>query len=104
MTVYEQRATVTAAAGAASSIGLNIPGGLIRQVLIRANTDTTVFRANLTDASGLRRRDYGFHTGEINDPGMNQTLSLAVAGSLAINITNASPNDTFSILVSVQER
>ena len=99
MTVYEHRQTVTAAAGAVSAIGLNIPGGLIRQVLIRANTDTTVFRANLTDASALRRRDYGFHTGEINDT----NLSLAIAGSLAINITNASPNDTFAVLVAVQE-
>ena len=99
MTVYEHRATITAAAGAATSIGLNIPGGLIRQVLIRANTDTTVFRANLTDASGLRRRDYGYHTGEVNDT----QIALGVAGSLAINITNASLNDTFSLLVSVQE-
>ena len=99
MTVYEHRQTITAAAGAASAIGLNIPGGLIRQVLIRANTDSTVFRVNLTDASGLRRRDYGFHTGEINDTG----IALAIAGSLAINITNASPNDTFQVMVSVQE-
>lgn len=99
MTVYEFRATSVAAAGAASAIGLNIPGGLIRQVLVRANTDTTVFRVNLTDASGLRRRDYGYHTGEINDMG----ITMAIAGSLAVNITNASPNDTFQILVAVQE-
>ena len=99
MTVYEQRATITAAAGAATSYSLNIPGGLIRQVLVRANTDTTVFRVNLTDGSGLRRRDYGFHTGEINDT----QISLAITGTLAVNITNASPNDTFSLLVSVQE-
>ena len=99
MTVYEFRNTITAAAGVASAIGLNIPGGLIRQVLVRANTDTTVFRVNLTDASGLRFRDYGFHTGEVNDASM----ALAIAGSLAVNITNASPNDTFSIRISVQE-
>lgn len=99
MTVYEHRATISAAAGAATSVGLNIPGGLIRQVLVRANTDSTVFRLNITDASGLRRRDYGYHTGEINDTG----IALAVAGSLAFNITNASVNDTFTILASVQE-
>ena len=99
MTVYEQRATVTAAAGQASSIGLNIVGGLIRQVLVRANTDATVFRANITDASGLRIVDYGYHTGEINDT----KASLAVSGSLALNITNASSNDTFSIKISVEE-
>ena len=99
MTVYEMRQTITASAGVASAIGLNIPGGLIRQVVIRANTDTTVFRANLTDGSGFRFRDYGYHTGEIND----HQMSLAVAGSLAINITNASPNDTFQLLLKVQE-
>ena len=99
MTIYEHRATVTASATSAASIGLSIPGGLIRQVLIRANTDSTVFRANLTDGSGLRFHDYGFHTGEINE----KNMALAVAGSLAINITNASPNDTFSIRLSVQE-
>ena len=99
MTVYEQRATVTVAAGAGSSIGLNIPGGLIRQVLVRSNTDTTVFRANLVDASGLTRLNWGFETHEINDTG----LALAIAGSLALNITNASPNDTFRILIAVQE-
>ena len=97
MTIYEMRGTATASATSAASIGLSIPGGLIRQVLIRANTDTTVFRANLTD--GLRFHDYGFHTGEINE----KNMALAVAGSLAINITNASPNDTFSIRLSVQE-
>ena len=99
MTVYQMRASVTAAAGAGSSIGLNIPGGLIRQVLIRANTDTTVFRANLVDASGLTIANWGFETHEINDT----SLALAVAGSLALNITNASPNDTFQTLISVQE-
>ena len=99
MTVYEQRATVTAAGGTVASIGLNIPGGLIRQVLVRANTDSTVFRLNITDASGLRRRDYGYHTGELNDT----DIALAVAGSLAFNITNASANDTFSLLAAIQE-
>ena len=99
MTVYEMRGQVTAVSGAASSIGLNIPGGLIRQVLVRANTDTTIFRVNLTDASGLRRRDYGYHTGECNDT----SIALAIAGSLAVNITNATLSDTFQVLVAVQE-
>ena len=100
MTVYEFRNTVTTASGAASAIGLNIPGGLIRQVLIRANTATTLFTANITDASGTIRRHYGFHRGEMND----MEITLAVAGSLAINITNASPNDTFAVVVACQER
>ena len=48
---------------------------------------------------GPRVHDYGYHTGEINE----KHMALAVAGSLAVNITNASPNDTFSIKLSVQE-
>lgn len=99
MTVYEHRQTVTAAAGAASAIGLNIPGGLIRHLLVRANTDTTVFRVNLTDASALRIVDYGYRTGELNDT----TIALAIAGSLAVNITNASPNDTFVVKLAIEE-
>lgn len=99
MTVYEHRATVTAVAGATASTTLSIPGGRIGQVLIRANTDTTVFRADLTDANGLARRHYGYATHEINDT----TLDLPWAGPCTLNITNASPNDTFSILFAVAE-
>ena len=99
MTVYEHRATVVTSAGAVTSVGLNIPGGLIRQILVRSNTDTTVFRLNITDDTGLRRRDYGYHTGEINDT----SIALAIAGSLAFNITNASANDTFKVYAAVQE-
>ena len=100
MTVYEHRATVTAVAGSVTSSSLHIPGGLIRQILVRANTDTTVFRASLVDVKGTTRRNYGYHTGELNDT----SISLAIAGSLAVSIANASPNDTFTVVVAVQER
>mgnify|MGYP001594947111 CR=1 FL=1 len=100
MTIYEHRATVTSVSGTVASSTLFIPGGLCRQVLIRANTATTLFSANLTDQNGTIRRHYGFHRGEIND----MDMAFAVAGSYAITITNASPNDTFAVVFSVQER
>lgn len=99
MTIYEHRDSLTTASGSVGTSTLYIPGGLVRQVLIRANTATTLFRADLTDENSVIRRHYAFHRGELND----MTIQLAVAGSYRVNITNASPDDTFTVVVSVQE-
>ena len=98
MTVYQFRATVTTASGATSSTSLNIPGGVCRQVIVQANTATTVFRANLTDASSLNIMDYGLQTGEMND-----VTGFPVSGRYVFNITNASPDDTFRVYFAVEE-
>ena len=98
MTVYQFRATVTTASGATSSTSLKIPGGVCRQVVVQANTATTVFRANLTDQSGLNIMDYGLQTGEMND-----VTGIPMQGSYVFNITNASPDDTFKIYFGVEE-
>ena len=82
---------------------LTIPGGLLRQVLIRANTSTTVFRADLVDENSITCLNYGYHRGELNDTGAHGGLPFPVAGEYTLNITNASPNDTFSIVLGVQE-
>lgn len=99
MTIYEHRTTMVVSAGSISSTTLNILGGLARQFLLRSNTATTVFRAQLEDSNGLVRSNYDFHTGELNDT----SLSLPVAGAWTIRITNVSPADTFNVLLAVQE-
>lgn len=99
MTIYEHKTTVTASAGSSSTTSLNIRGGLIRYVLIRANTSSTVFRSDLEDSGGTGRYYWGFHTGEI----MDNDICLPVSGRYDLNITNASANDTFTVIVSVQE-
>ena len=101
MTVYDHRATVTAASGTVSSSTLHIPGGIGHQLLVRANTATTLFRVNLVDENSTTRRHWGFHRGELNDTSDN--IRLALAGSWAIQIVNASPDDTFLVLLSVEE-
>ena len=101
MTVYEHKATVTVASGAGATSTLFMPGGLGRQLLIRANTATTLFRADLKDEDGVIRRHWGFHRGELNDSTDN--IRLALVGSYAVEITNASPDDTFTIRLAVQE-
>ena len=99
MTVYQHRATVTAASGATSTATLRVRGGILRQMFIVANTDTTVFRSNLVDEASLTVQNWGFHTGMLND----NAISMPAQGTYTLNITNASPDDTFKILIGVEE-
>lgn len=98
MTIYQFRRTVTTAAGSTTSTSLNVLGGICRQVLIVANTSTTVFNSFITDDAGLEISRYGLQTGELND-----ITAIPMAGTYIVNITNASPDDTFKIYFSVQE-
>lgn len=98
MTIYQFRATLTTASGSTGSTSLNVRGGICRQVRIIADTSTTVFRANLTDSNSLNVMDYGVQTGEMND-----VTAFPMAGAYTLNITNASPDDTFSCYFAVEE-
>lgn len=69
-------------------------------LLIRANTSSTVFRADIKDEDGITRLNYDFHDGEIVD----STLKFPVVGSYTINVTNSSPNDTFRVILAVREK
>lgn len=99
MTIYQYRAKLTTAAGATSQVTLPIRGGLCRQVFVTANTSTTTFFVNIQDESSLRILDYPSHTGTLNDVGM----AVPMAGKYTFAITNASPNDTFNILMGIEE-
>ena len=71
----------------------------MRNLLVRANTATTVFRVDLQDENNITRMNYSFHKGELRD----DNIAFPMVGEYTINITNASPNDTFRIICSVQE-
>ena len=88
---------MVAASGQASGITLNIPGARLRNVLVRANTATTIFRANLNDGSDTRI-NWDYEQGELND-----MLDFPVSGNYTFSITNASPDDTFRVILSFQE-
>ena len=47
MRIYQHRATLTASGGSNNTLSLAVIGGLCRHVLVRANTATTVFRADI---------------------------------------------------------
>lgn len=99
MTIYQHRKTITASSGSTSTTTLKVVGGLCRQFIVAANTSTTVFQVNVTDYKNLRVLDYGYHTGTLND----QQMFVPMDGEYSINITNASPDDTFSVYIGVQE-
>lgn len=98
MTIYQHRATVTTASGSTSSTTLRVIGGICRQILIAANTATTVFQPFITDDSGMEVSRYGLQTGELSD-----ITSIPMAGEYIIRITNASPDDTFKIMLGIEE-
>lgn len=100
MTIYEYSTSMVIAGGSTTTTSLNIRGGIMHQLLIRANTSTTIFRANLTDHNSIVRTNYGFSTGELNDIGTQFPMS----GRYTINVTNASVNDTVRILLAVREQ
>ena len=99
MTIYEHKTSLTTASGSVSSLTLRIPGGILRQIYVKANTPTTVFRANLQDEDLDNIVDWGFSTGMLNEVG----IDIPVSGRLTFQVTNASPDDTFKIKVKVQE-
>lgn len=99
MTIYEHKTQVTAASGSTSSDTLKVRGGILRYLLIRANTSSTLFRASLVDENSVTRINYGFSTGELVD----DKIAIPVVGTYTINITNASPDDTFQVVFSVEE-
>lgn len=97
--IYEFKTSLTVSGGSASTVTLSVIHGLLRNVYVKANTSTTVFRANLQDEDGLNRVDYGFSTGMLND----MTISYPIVNKYTFSITNASPNDTFAVRLGVEE-
>lgn len=98
--IYEFKTSLTVSGGSASTVTLRVIHGLLRNVYVKANTSTTVFRANLKDEDGLNRIDYGFSTGMIND----MSIAYPIVNQYTFSITNANPtNDTFAIRLGVEE-
>ena len=101
--IYEHRTSLSTTAGSTTTTTLNIRGGLLRQLLVRSGTSTTVFRVAIVDTSSIlgsfTRRSWGFHTQELDEE-----MAMPLNGRITINVTNASPaTDTFSLYLGVQE-
>ena len=97
--IYEHRTTLTVSGGSTSTTSLSVIHGLMQQLLIQANTSTTVFRASIVDDEDVVRMNWGFSTGELNEIGS----FFPIVNRYKINITNASQTDTFKIIMAVKE-
>jgi len=99
MKVAEYRREVTASSGSYNEETFNNVGGLLRNILVKANTATTTFQVTLTDHKDMVRKRYGWVEGELID----DTIAIPITGSYTIGIVNASVDDTFKIVFGVQE-
>ena len=98
--IYEHKTSMVLSGGSANTFTLKVIHGLLRNVYVRANSSTTVFRFNLQDEDGEQRIDYGFSTGIIND----NSIAFPIVGRYKGSITNANPTqDTFKIILGVEE-
>ena len=103
MTIYEHRTSLSTTSGSTTTTTLNVRGGILRQLMVRSGTSTTVFRVAVVDTSNMlgsfTRRNWGFHTQELDEE-----MAMPVNGKITLNVTNASPaTDTFSIYLGVEE-
>ena len=100
MTVYEHKTSIQVAGGSNNTVSLRVGGGIWGFLMVRPNTSTTVFRANVQNDDNDVIRSYAFTRTEITD----DTMKIPVSGRYRITVTNASvANETFRILFAVAE-
>ena len=99
MNIYEYTTTQVTASGSVSSTTLHVNGGLIRQFYIAGTDSNTLFRADLQNNNNVTIMNYGYHRGMINDV----DHAVPVHGELTVNITNATPQDNFRVIIGVEE-
>lgn len=97
--IYEHRTSMTLASGTISSTTLKVIGGLLQQVYVSAGSDGTLFRFDLIDDNSITRLRYDYHRGEIN----HINVGFPMVGEYTCTIANASSDDTFQIILGVQE-
>lgn len=98
--IYEFKTSLTVSGGSANTVTLSVIHGLLRNVYVKANTSSTVFRVTLLDEDNLDRLNYGFSTGMLNDT----AIAFPMVNKYTFQILNANPiNDTFRVRLGVEE-
>lgn len=100
MSVYEHKTSFQVSGGSNNTVSLNVIGGMWGYFMVRPNTSSTLFRANVQNKNGDVIRSYAFTRTEIVD----DDVKIPISGRVTINVTNASVLDeTFRVLFSVAE-
>lgn len=96
--IHVHRQSVSSTSLTGSSTSLRGIEGIVRQMYIKAGTNTTTFKINLTDDNSSDvLRNWGYHTGELND-----FEEIPIKGPVTINITNLNQNDSFTVRMAVE--
>ena len=97
--VHEEKPIAVATVGGAWSANTVSINGLLKQVLVRATTASTMFDFSLTSDQNdvvYKRTDM---TGLINEE-----IEVPFHGVYTMAITNATKDEPFTVLLSVQQR
>jgi len=70
----------------------------IHQILVRSTSATTTFDFTVTDANGVVIRQFLTCTGVSND-----VTPTPVTGDFTLTIANATPDDTFAVLIKIRD-
>ena len=85
---------------AGGGIGITTPPmrGLLKHLIIRADTDSTTFDFSLTDGSSLQLFERESIDGEINE-----TLDMPIQSALQLNVSASTRDELFKVYLAVEE-
>ena len=99
MKIYRYRTTLSTSGLTGSTNTNPIIGAICHQIYIQAQTATTTFQANIQDVYATTARSYAVHVGKILD----DNLRLPVENIYTIQITNASADGPFDVMLLARE-
>ncbi len=73
--------------------------GFLRQIIVQADTDTTVFDVLINDGSSL-----DLFSREDIDGELNELITLPVHSPLRITVSGSTKDEAFKIYLAIQER
>ena len=73
--------------------------GLLRQVIVKPATASTMFDFSISDGSSLNLFERESTTDELNE-----TPQIPIQSALVITVTNATADETFKIYLAIQEK
>lgn len=83
-----------------ATVGKSNCGAMLKQIKVKATTDTTTFDVSLTDIYGNLQAEWFDQTGELNE----RDMELLAYGKWTLTVSNATNDETFTYLLVFLER
>jgi hypothetical protein len=98
MSQYKYKPTVVTATGTWTGDTMSVLGGVCTQIYAKSATSTTTFDLKIQDVENIELRKFTAVVGEVND-----LMKWSAQGVLTVTIENASADETFDVIVVVEE-